>query len=323
MARFKSHPFFSSLLAICGLAVLAEVYLLVPLDLPFNLTHGRSEALKELAGAHANFSKLQRQEVTPTLENQKAVELDREQAEKALASTRNYIKGTGGLAEKIFAEPVPADAVDAYFKIKLFQKNQLEKFKEAVITSETDEAADAATDDDSDVASLQKPEKLKFKDTDTFGFGAYNQTGPTDPEIIRQVFRQTQLADYLLSALLAAKPLEFVSLQREAPVTKAVRAEQDKIIQEAKSKGEIPPMLEPSSSTTPEESADYFPIDPLVSSRVPGAIDTSAFQLTFIGRTKVLRELLNKLAAREIPFKVRRVESQRHVHGAARRHHIG
>ena len=67
-------------------------------------------------------------------------------------------------------------------------------------------------------------------------------------------------------------------------------------------------MLEPSSSTTPEESADYFPIDPLVSSRVPGAIDTSAFQLTFIGRTKVLRELLNKLAAREIPFKVQRVE---------------
>ncbi|MEI6860944.1 MAG: Amuc_1100 family pilus-like protein [Verrucomicrobiota bacterium] len=305
MARFKSHPIFSSLLAMCGLAALAEVYLLVPLDIPFNVTHGRSEALKALEDAHVRYAKLQKEKITPTPENLKAIEHDREQAEKALATTRDYINGVGGLAQKMFAETVPKDSVDAYFAIQIYQRNQKAKFMEAAAASEAVDASAASDEEkDDDAAGQRKPEKLKFKENDSFGFGAYKQSGPSDPEIIRQVFRQSQLADYLLSALLAAKPLEFISLLREAPLTKAAREEQDKTIKDARDKGEVPPVMEPPGSATPEEAADYFAIDPLVSARVPGAIDTTAFQITFIGRTKVARDFLNKMAARELPLKV-------------------
>ena len=305
MARFKSYPIFYSLLAVLGLAALVEVYLLIPLALPYSLARGRKEALNDLDDNLKKYAELTHKSVTPNSENLKAVEADREQAEKALAATRDYLKGKGGLAQKFAAMPVPADATASYFSIGLYRDNQLKKFKQAVAATETAETSvpeETAGED----AQTQKV-KLKFNDKDAFGFAGYLHTGPDNPEIIKQVFRQTQIADYLLDALLTAKPVEFVSILREAPLTKTAREEYDQAVKEAKEKNEPPPLLTASSAAA-EEAVDYFEVDPLLSNRVPGAIDTVAFQLTFIGKTSTLRDFMNKLAAQELPLKVVRIE---------------
>ncbi len=305
MARLKSHPFFSALLVVCGLAVLAEVYLLLPFSLPFNLTSGRNEALARLAEAQTSYKKLRTEKITPDAENKMAVEADRVQAETVLATTRDALTGKGGLPEKLRAEPVPADSISTWTSIGLYQKRQLKKFQEATAEAEPG----AATEPDEapeEVAAIALP-KLKFKPDDWFGFAAFKHAGPSDPDIIRQVFRQTQVADYLLDTLLAAKPTEFISLLREAPLPKAVRDEQDKALKEASDKHEPPPVFSV-TTTNADEASDYFDVDPLSTSRVPGSVETTGFQLTFIGKTDTLRRFLNKLAQFELPIKVQRVE---------------
>ncbi len=59
------------------------------------------------------------------------------------------------------------------------------------------------------------------------------------------------------------------------------------------------------------QNKSTFSIDPAVSARVPGAIDTLAFSITFRGYTDALREFLNRLAQFELPIVVRSVEVER------------
>jgi hypothetical protein len=51
-----------------------------------------------------------------------------------------------------------------------------------------------------------------------------------------------------------------------------------------------------------------FVIDPQVSARTPGYVDTLAFRIVFSGQTAALRGFMNALAAPEIPLVVRSVE---------------
>ena len=67
------------------------------------------------------------------------------------------------------------------------------------------------------------------------------------------------------------------------------------------------PLDEPaldSGSNTP----DYFVIDPRVSARVKGYVDTTAFRFVFTSQTAALRNFLNRLASFELPVLVREVE---------------
>jgi hypothetical protein len=54
-----------------------------------------------------------------------------------------------------------------------------------------------------------------------------------------------------------------------------------------------------------------FQINPAVSARVPGAIDTLAFRVTFTGYTPTLRKFLNNLAQFDLPIVVRSVVADR------------
>ena len=54
-----------------------------------------------------------------------------------------------------------------------------------------------------------------------------------------------------------------------------------------------------------------FAIDPAISARVRGSIDTLAFQVTFTGYTSALRKFLNSLADFRLPVVVRSVEVER------------
>jgi hypothetical protein len=59
------------------------------------------------------------------------------------------------------------------------------------------------------------------------------------------------------------------------------------------------------------ESNEGYTIDPAVSARVPDAIETMAFRLTFDGYTDSLRRFLNRLAAFDLPIVVRGISVNR------------
>ena len=126
------------------------------------------------------------------------------------------------------------------------------------------------------------------------GFSTYASTG-AERELIEPVFRQRQYADYLMGVVLAAKPREFISLQRERPLTAAQRQQQ--------AEG-----LSGGGGQSGSEGGDYFVIDPRTSARVPGFVETSPFRFSFVGTTGALRSVLNQLAQFELPVVVRSVE---------------
>lgn len=122
-----------------------------------------------------------------------------------------------------------------------------------------------------------------------FGFAEYANAGP-ETELISAVYRQRLIAQHLLGALFESRPQQLVGVQRERP--------------RAKSTADAAALRNGGETSSP----DYFEIDPRVSARVPEFVETTAFRLTFVGPTAVLRAFLNKLAGFELPLVVRSVE---------------
>jgi type II secretory pathway pseudopilin PulG len=120
-----------------------------------------------------------------------------------------------------------------------------------------------------------------------FGFEQYvNVATPLeDPEKNELLDKQRQILSYLLDQLYAAHPESIVAVQREA--------------------------LELGDSSSSKRGKQTFKISPAISARVPDAIDTLAFSLTFTGYTDSLRGFLNRLAEFEMPIVVRSVEVKR------------
>jgi hypothetical protein len=116
-----------------------------------------------------------------------------------------------------------------------------------------------------------------------FGFAAYVREGPA-PEFLPAVYRQRLIAERLVDMLIAARPLALLGLRRES--------------------------LEAVQSADKNGAGDFFTLEPAFSLRQPGQLDTMAFRLEFSGRTAVLRNFLNSLAAFPQPFVVRSVEAE-------------
>ncbi len=121
-----------------------------------------------------------------------------------------------------------------------------------------------------------------------FGFEQYldEATMLDDPKLIPVLDKQRQILSYLLNKLYDADPERIVSVQREV-------LERAEAVADAKggSKG--------------------FQINKAISARVPGAVNTLAFSLTYTGYTDSLREFLNNLAQFDLPIVVRSVEVKR------------
>ena len=133
-----------------------------------------------------------------------------------------------------------------------------------------------------------------------FGFSAYANEGP-DIDRIEPLFRQRQIAEYLLEALLEARPRALFAVKRERTVTKAER--EARAAAEASGVPIEVPVVD-SGTGTP----DYFVIDPRVSARTKAYVDTTAFRLAFTSQTDALGNFLNRLASFELPVLVREVE---------------
>ncbi|MDQ8208656.1 Amuc_1100 family pilus-like protein [Coraliomargarita sp. SDUM461003] len=121
-----------------------------------------------------------------------------------------------------------------------------------------------------------------------FGFEQYvDDASPLeDPEKIKVLDMQRHILGYLLDRLYDANPVSIQSVKREV-------LEQAPLASNAKGKDQ------------------GFRIEAPVSARVPGAIDTLGFSLSFTGYTSSLRSFLNDLAKFDLPIVVRSIEVER------------
>lgn len=128
-----------------------------------------------------------------------------------------------------------------------------------------------------------------------FGFASYAHEAPETAQLAA-VFRERLAVQYLVEALLEAQPHQLLAVQRSRPAEKTGGSATAKL--EGRRGG----------GATAGAAPDYFEIDPRITLRVPGQVETTAFRLSFTGRTCSLRALLNTLAESELPVVVRAVE---------------
>jgi 8-oxo-dGTP pyrophosphatase MutT (NUDIX family) len=124
---------------------------------------------------------------------------------------------------------------------------------------------------------------IEVPDDFAFGFEKYlTETNISeDAVVVPQLDKQRQVLSYILNQLIAADPAGIQAVERE-------------VLEEAG-----------------KDVAVGFRINPAASARVPGAIDTLAFRVTFTGYTPTLRKFLNNLAEFNLPIVVRGVEVDR------------
>lgn len=264
MASFKSHPFFFTSLLLIGAVTAGEAWLVFS---------QRSQAAKIQADIEQKQQQLEsyaHQRPFPSKENLAAVEADRAQAEKTRNEIRQILRANSEVATRLASAAVPGSSTDAYFDIA----NYVERVRAAAAEN-----------------------KIGLLAENRLGFSQYASTGP-ERDLIAPVFQQRQYANYLLDVLIAAKPAQIISLQRERPLTPAQRQQ----VAEAIASGQSSPIQ------SGGEGSDFFTIDPRTSARVPGFVETSPFRLSFTGTTASLRSVLNQLARFELPVVVRSVE---------------
>jgi len=283
MASFKSYPVFYSLIAALGLAAVGSGWCI------YERSQTAHSSAKALAKKRFELAALTSSQPMPSEENKLLVNTDLTRSIAALGQMRAELKGSGPAAEALLkakAAYAIADTLKSDERSKMLREAKVPYepthlfFNIATFVELMRDNAQAA--------------KIKIKADERFGFSTYANAGP-ERELIPLVYRQRQVAEYLLVALFHAAPSELISFQRERP---------------ADSVNPAKPSSPSSRSGTaaPATNNDLFEMDSRITARVPGFVDASAFRLTFIGDTASLRALLNKLATFELPLVVRGVE---------------
>jgi hypothetical protein len=265
MSWYRKNPLFAAGISLCGLLALAELGFTYE---RYAAWRGAEKKLRDQTNELQGMSSLM---PPPTRDVATAIEADLAKAQASLAAMQNELKGHGAAAERLRAAKAPTARTDAYFDLATFveKMHELAKKNDIVVKSE------AAR----------------------FGFEIYKNEGP-ELDRVEPVFRQRQIAQYLIESLLDAKPRAILSVKRERTMTKEEKQKRD----EALANNQPPP--EESS----EDGPDYFTIDPRRTARVPGFVDATAFRISFLGQTSALRAFLNRLASFELPVLVREVE---------------
>jgi hypothetical protein len=128
-----------------------------------------------------------------------------------------------------------------------------------------------------------EPDPIIVPNDFAFGFEKYREqtTISDDSAIVPELDKQRQILSYILNQLIAAEPIGIQSVERE------------------------------SLGVVTEKGDTAFKINPAISARVPDAIDTLAFRITFTGYTPTLRKFLNNLERFDLPVVVRSVDVDR------------
>ncbi len=274
MNFLKHHPLFASIMT-----VLVVVIALEALYLQFVLRPELATARNDVRERIDEIESLQRQKPAPDEQNLRLARADFAQNADVL-STMLRVLNVSGPDDLDFFKSEPPTSSDAWFEISQFVDRMTAEARKA---------------------------NVEIKPDERFGFSAYTFEGPDAP-YIRNVYRQHRIIEYLLGKLFAARPAALLGVQREepspvTPVTPGAAAT-------PASPAPAAARPAPGNTNTAGRAApgEIFVIDPQVSARTPGYVDTMAFRVSFSGQTAALRGFMNALAAPEIPLVVRSVE---------------
>ncbi|MBI5693914.1 MAG: hypothetical protein HZC55_27895 [Verrucomicrobia bacterium] len=268
MNWYRKYPLFAFGLTVCGVVAVGE------LALAYERYAALRDAEKRLAQRKVELEGMAQLAPPPTREVAAAIEADLAKAQKSLAAMQGELTGKGPALERLGTAKVPASRTDSYFDLATFVERTREVAEKHGVEL--------------------RPEAARF------GFSKYANEGP-ETDRIAPIFRQRQIAEYLITALLEAKPRAVISIKRERTLTKAEREARAA----AEANGETP---DETAVDAGSDSPDYFVIDPRVSARVKGYLDTTPFRFVFTGQTATLRAFLSRLASFELPVLVREVE---------------
>jgi hypothetical protein len=133
-----------------------------------------------------------------------------------------------------------------------------------------------------------------------FAFGMGDYLGQTPPPVdkVPDVYNQMQVLQYVLGCLMNDAKLDnqkmmILAVNREDVITPPNKNQAAELMAAAAENGD-------------QSTQEVFTIDN--SARVPGAVNTLAFRIQFIGYSESLRILLDDLAKFELPLVVRGVE---------------
>ncbi|MBP7483668.1 MAG: Amuc_1100 family pilus-like protein [Lacunisphaera sp.] len=264
MSWLKRHPLLGAVLACGVLALAAEAWF---------LRQARQQAARAVAGLEQKIQErdwLARQAPAPSAASEQAIARDLLQTRQELARLRDALQPRSGQAE---TEGLPATSkpIDEYFAIAAF----VEKTRALAVRA-----------------------RVVLKPDERFGLAAHANEGP-EPDLLPAVFRQRRVLQYLVDALLEARPQALLLVQRERPLTPAQRAQRNQAAQPA------------GSTVGGAAGSDFFAVADLGSLRRPGRVESEGFRLEFTGRTPALRAFLNSLASGPRPVIVRQVEVER------------
>lgn len=141
-----------------------------------------------------------------------------------------------------------------------------------------------------------EPAPITLPEDFAFGFEQYidEATIPDDPNVIPVLDKQRQIIGYLLNKLFSADPHSIVSVRREVLENKPKAGDSER-----------------GRNRERGASGGGFQVNAAISARVPGAIETLGFSLTFTGYTDSLRDFLNSLSKFDLPIVVRSIEVNR------------
>jgi len=261
----RNHPIFFGIMAVLLAGIGVEAWWLRSI-------RNRERQLEQEIGVRiTEIERLHRQRPAPNEANLRAVRRDFNANARVLATMLQVLNVTGPEDLEYFAGE-PQTRTDAFFDIATF----IDRMRTAALEA-----------------------GISMREDERFGFAEYIHEGP-EPELIRPVYRQRRIVEYLLGKLFEAHPKQVISVQREDPRSLLHMGAAD-------SPDGAPPPPKVGDRSGPVHD-DYFVIDPQVSARTPNYVDTMAFRLVFSGQTSALRGFLNALAAPEIPLVVRSVE---------------
>jgi len=263
MNLLKQNPLFGALLLFLAATLTLEGWLW---SRYYRESH---RAFAALAETKRERDRLAAQSPALSEANEQAIVQDLANTRKTLATLHSALAGREGGA----IELPPARSIDLFFDVAAFVEKSRALAARAQVATKPDER---------------------------FGFATHAHEGP-GAELVSAVLQQRIVGQYLVEALLEARPRSLLSVQRERPLTAAQRAGRYQPTQA----GAGPPIAPVASGGQAE---DFFEFNPAFSVRVPGQVDSEAFRLEFTGQTPALRTFLNTLAAFQLPVIVRSVE---------------
>ncbi len=269
MSFIKKYPIFTALLVLLSLVFAAQVYLFVSMSARTDSARTASERAARTLQSYLHLSP------APTADN-----LERAEANvKALGSElRQRINSVRGQIESAVGQDVPGSASDMLFELQSF----VDRYN----------ALARAPGDDLD--PIQLPANFGFS------FRALLDSGvPPEDRYIPGLWKQKEIIQYLMDSLYAAGPISITAVEREALIETAEEAPRTR-----RTTAERPGR----TTTTRTTQQGIFTINPLISARVPGAVETMAFRIQFTGYTGALREFLVRLSDFDLPVVVRSVE---------------